>query len=363
MTLASPNPARLELDDLFARDDLDGLWVKNLSSIKHLTGFSGSTAQLLIERKGARVLLVDSRYTTQAQEECRHCEVRQVTKPIDDLCALVAEHHLRRLGFEARQVTYIEYQTLRVLLPQTELLGINENLALLRSIKTPEEIAKLRAVCALADAAYNDLLAAIKPGMSELDAAWLLDCRFREHGARGNSFATIVGGGERAAMVHGQPSARVFAPGDMILIDRGAVLDGYVSDETTTVVLGPADGKLREIYAIVKEAHDRCIAAVKPGVACRDLDALAREVIVKAGYGEYFGHSTGHGVGLEVHEQPTVSANAEGFVEEGMVFSVEPGIYIPGWGGVRIEDLVVVTATGGECLTLADKSLIELTLA
>lgn len=363
MTLQPRNPARLELSELFEHYDLDGLWVKNLATIRYLTGFSGSTAQLLILPSGARLLLVDSRYTTQANEECRGCEVRQIAKPLDDLCAVWLESGAKRLGFEARQVTVIEHQTLRALLPDADLIGLTENLALLRSIKSAAEIAKIRATCALAHAAYEDLLAAIVPGMSEKEAAWFLDRRFRERGAKGNSFDSIVGSGPRAALVHGQPAERRFVKGDMILIDRGAILDGYVSDETTTVVLGRADDKLREIYALVKEAHDRCIAGVKPGASCRELDGLAREVIVKAGYGDYFGHSTGHGVGLEVHEQPMISANAEGTLEEGMIFSVEPGIYLPEWGGVRIEDLVLVTATGCECLTLADKTLTELTVA
>ena len=363
MALYPRNPARLELSELFLHYDLDGLWVKNLATIRYLTGFSGSTAQLMVRPSGERLLLVDSRYTTQACEECKGCEVRQIAKPIDDMGAAWCECGAKRIGFEARQVTVIEHQTLKALLPEAEWVGVTENLALLRSIKSADEIAKIRATCALAHAAYEDLLAAIVPGMSEKEAAWLLDRRFRERGAKGNSFDSIVGGGPRAALVHGQPSERRFVTGDMILVDRGAILNGYVSDETTTVVLGKADDRLREIYGLVKEAHDRCIAAVKPGASCRELDAIAREVIVNGGYGEFFGHSTGHGVGLEVHEQPMISANAEGTLEEGMIFSVEPGIYLPDWGGVRIEDLVLVTATGCECLTLADKTLTELTVA
>ncbi len=353
------NPLLFDLEEIFDNYELDLLWIKDLPSIKYLTGFTGSTANLLVDRKGSKKLLVDSRYTTQAGDECRKTEVREIKKPMEDLCAAVSETGAKRLGFEAQSATYADYRKLRDELSDVEPVAIDENLARLRVCKSAEELDKLRKANRVSYQAFQTFLEEIQIGMTEREAAWILDRRFRELGAEDVSFRTLVCSGPRSAVVHGQPTDKKFEKGDFVIIDRGVILNHYCSDETNTIVLGKASDKQKEVYRIVKTAHDKALELVRPGAKCSDIDAAAREYIDKKGFGSYFGHGTGHGVGLEVHEQPVISPRGEGVVEEGMVFSVEPGIYIPDWGGVRIEDVVVVTKDGFEMLTLADKKNFE----
>ncbi len=356
MTLPLDNPIHFSLTDLFDHYDIDYLWVKDLVTIKYLARFTGSTANLLVGREGRKIIFVDGRYTTQAGQECTVDEVVEIKKPLEDLCDKVKSLKAKSLGFEAGTASYSDYRLLQKQLPELTLTAVDENLAGLRIVKTTEELDKLRASNRVANEAFSAFVDEIHPGWTEKQAAWFLEQQFRERGASGLSFDTLVASGPRAAIVHGKPSDRVFKEGETIIVDRGMMLDHFASDETNTFVLGKADDRQREIYQIVKDAHDQCIDAVKPGADCQKLDAIARDYIDKKGYAEYFGHGTGHGIGLEVHEQPVISPRGSGVLEEGMVFSVEPGIYIPEWGGVRIEDLVVVTADGCEIITLADKN-------
>lgn len=363
MTTSLPplqNPARTTLSELFDRHGLDFIWIKSLVAIRHLVGFSGSTAQLLCHRDGRRWLFVDGRYTLQASQECPGVTVIEIKKLQEDLCATWRELKIARLGVESTVVTLFDQANIRKHYPELELELMDENFALLRSIKTPEELSILRQGNEAANRAFDDFLGWIKPGVTEAEAAWFIDRRFRELGGTGNSFETLVAAGERSAIVHGKPTDRAIPAGELLIVDRGMIYHGFATDETNTLVLGKATPRQKEIYAVVKEAHDKSLSAVRPGVGCKDLDLLAREVIEKAGYGSYFGHGTGHGVGMDVHERPLVSPNGEGVIEEGMVFSIEPGIYIPGYGGVRIEDVVVVTSDGCEVLSRADKEHFEL---
>ena len=356
------NPIRFTLTDLFAKYQIDQLWVKNLSSIQYLSDFTGSTANLLVDSSGHKTILVDSRYTTQAKEECQVDEVLEIVNVLEDLSSQVKEQGCKKLGFEANQATFADHHSLAKNLPDLELVPIDENLANLRSIKTEMEIKKLKRANEIANQAFEELVDELHIGWTEKEAAWFLEKRFRECGGSALSFDTLVASGPRAAIVHGKASDRAFKEGDLIIIDRGLFANHYASDETNTFVLGKADSKQKDVYQIVKDAHDKCIEAVRPGIACKDLDAVARNHIHENGYGDYFGHGTGHGIGIEVHEMPAISPRGEGFLEEGMVFSIEPGIYIPDWGGIRIEDVVRVTGDACEILTLADKSRFELAI-
>jgi len=201
------------------------------------------------------------------------------------------------------------------------------------------------------------VLKRIKPGISEADIALDLEFEMRRLGADGRAFEFIVASGVRGAMPHARASSRVIETGELITIDFGALKDGYHSDETVTISCGEPGERAREIHEIVREAHDLAVAAVAPGISCKALDAIARNHITEKGYGDYFGHGLGHGVGLDIHEKPTLSPRSEAVLEEGMVITVEPGIYVPGFGGVRIEDTLLVTADGYEILTSADKLL------
>jgi Xaa-Pro aminopeptidase len=239
-------------------------------------------------------------------------------------------------------------------------VGIGASLDSIRSCKDQDEIEILGHVASLASASLGAVLSSLVPGVRESDFALELEIEMRRRGADARAFDFIVASGERGAMPHGRASGKVLRSGELVTIDFGAVKDGYHSDETVTIAVGRPSDRGREIHDIVRQAHNRAIAAVRPGISCRDLDAVARDYIRDQGYEAYFGHGLGHGVGLEIHEKPVVSPRSEAFVEEGMVFSIEPGIYVPGFGGVRIEDTVAVTADGCVILTKAPKNLIVL---
>jgi len=253
-----------------------------------------------------------------------------------------------------------DFRQLSERLDGCELVGIGAALDSIRSCKDQDEIETLGRVAGLASASLNAVLASLVPGVRETDFALELEIEMRRRGAEARAFDFIVASGERGAMPHGRASDKVIRSGELVTIDFGAVKDGYHSDETVTVAVGRPSDRGREIHDIVRQAHDRAIAAVRPGISCRDLDAVARDYISEQGYDAYFGHGLGHGVGLEIHEKPVVSPRSEAVVEEGMVFTIEPGIYIPGFGGVRIEDTVAVTADGCVVLTQAPKDLILL---
>ncbi len=354
------NPIVFGMKDLFRVYDLDSFWIKSLPVIRHLTGFTGSTAQLLLAGDDKKYLLVDSRYTTQAGSECPGAEVREIKLPVEDTFALAAELGVKRIGFEAQAATYANYQTMLRVLPNAEKIAIDENLDCLRIIKTPAELENMRKAFDLHHKASLKAMEASREGASEFEVAWVFERTCRELGAQKLSFDTLVCSGARSAIVHGKPSEKKFVAGDFVIFDRGVELNGWCSDETNTFVVGKPSERHKEIYQIVQDAHDFAMEAVKPGAKCVEVDAVARNFIANKGYAEYFGHGLGHGVGLLVHEMPRISPLGQGELLEGMVLTIEPGIYIPGWGGVRVEDTVVVTANGCETLTKAEKKLLEI---
>jgi Xaa-Pro aminopeptidase len=254
-------------------------------------------------------------------------------------------------------MTVSDFRILSEKLTGRELVTIGAELDQIRSSKDQYETGKLLEVASCASDSLLAVLPQLKPGVKESHIARELEFEMRRRGADGRAFDFIVASGERGAMPHGRASDKAISAGELVTIDFGAVKDGYYSDETVTIAVGWPDARGSEIHSIVKEAHDRAIAAVRPGIPCRDLDAVARDFIRESGYGDYFGHGLGHGVGLEIHEKPVISPRSEAIVEEGMVFTIEPGIYIPGFGGVRIEDTVVVTANGCMLLTQVSKEL------
>jgi Xaa-Pro aminopeptidase len=287
-------------------------------------------------------------------------EIREFAAKYETICSLITDNNLLRVGFESTHTVVSDFRQLSERLIGRELVGIGASLDTIRSCKEQREIDLLATVAALASASLDSTLPLIKPGVRETEFCLELEMEMRRRGADAKAFDFIVASGERGAMPHGRASDKLFCPGEMVTIDFGAVKDGYHSDETVTVSIGRTNDRGRELHAVVKEAHDRAIAAVKPGIRCCDLDEIARGYIRQQGYDGYFGHGLGHGVGLEIHEKPVVSPRSDAVVEEGMVFTIEPGIYIPGFGGVRIEDTVAVTADGCVVLTQAPKDLIEL---
>ncbi len=264
---------------------------------------------------------------------------------------------VKRLGFEGSALTWETYQNLKNHLPRITLVPLTAEISDLRACKDPAEVEKVRQAIRIASESFSETVPRLKPGVREKTAGDFLEFRMKRRGGEASSFPLIVASGPRAALPHGKASEKKMEKGEMVVVDFGVRRQGYHSDETKTIILGKPDGKQKKIYELVRKAHDKAIKSIRPGVSVRAIDRAAREVISRAGYGPFFGHGTGHGIGLAVHEAPTVSPRGKGVAEPGMIFSVEPGVYLPGWGGVRLEDLVLVTDRGCEVLTYLSKEL------
>lgn len=328
-------------------------------NLRYLTGFTGTTGLALIGLEEA-FFITDFRYTEQAAKQCVGFEIVKNVGPILEVVAdLVESKNIENLGFEESFVPFKQYVELEGLL-EVDLIPVSGMVEELREVKDEEEIAIVEKACEIADKAFSHILTYIKPGMTEIQVANELDFYMRSLGASSVSFETIVASGLRSAMPHGVASEKVIEQGDMITIDFGCYYNGYVSDMTRTISLGEPSVKLREIYNVVKEAQQKVLDVAKPGMTGVELDAVARDYIASKGYGEAFGHSTGHGIGLEIHEGPNVSKLAEKAFVPGNIITNEPGIYLPGIGGVRIEDDMLVTENGIKRLTHSEKELIIL---
>ena len=337
--------------------DVDALLVLGLVNIRYLSGFTGSDGALILSDCGLS-LLCDSRYTLQASSETSRCEVSEYRVKSDGIAAIIAGKKWRRVGFDAEQVSVSFFNALSKALPEVVFIPLSDQLDQIRSVKSREEIATIAFSAEIASSAFEALLPYVKPGVSEKDLAFKLEMLMKEMGADEKAFDLIVASGERGAFPHGRPTGRLLNSGEMVTIDFGVCCNGYHSDETVTLSVGKPEGRLLEAYEVVKKAHDLAVSAVRPGIDCRLLDAVARDYIESCGFGDFFGHGLGHGVGLEIHEKPTISSRSSQVLEEGMVFTIEPGIYIPDLGGIRIEDLVEVTCDGCRVLSKVSKELI-----
>jgi Xaa-Pro aminopeptidase/Xaa-Pro dipeptidase len=339
----------------FSALEIGALWIAKPENIRYLSGFTApKDAKLLVTTTDA-VLYTDSRYIVQAKEESRvpvhisrYEEVYAHAKPLIQGV---------NVGFEADAVLYTQFNELLNGL-ETTLRPVTNIVEPLRAVKSGDELQQLRHAAQIADVALEHVLPMIRPGVRESDVALELEFEMRRLGADAAAFEIIVASGERGAMPHGTASHKEIRDGELVTIDWGALVHGYHSDCTRTVAVGEVSAELQKIYNVVLEAHRLGVAAVQPGAGCASIDAVARDFIKDAGYGDYFGHSLGHGVGLQVHEGPNLSwrAKPEQVLEPGNVVTVEPGIYVPGVGGVRIEDLVLVTDAGHEVLTHVPKA-------
>jgi Xaa-Pro aminopeptidase len=352
--------ARVErLTALLPDAGVDVMLVTNLANIRYLTGYSGSNGLALIG-SDTRRFITDFRYVEQAAIEV-DASFERLRAPQELLDAV--EEQLPdgtvRLGFEAAHVSVQAHSRIRGLLDQRiELVATSGLVERLRAVKDAAEVERIRAACALADRAFEQLIAEGLVGRTEREVALALEFAMRELGAQRPSFDTIIAAGPHGALPHAQPRDVVIEPGQLVVIDWGAELDGYCSDCTRTVATGRLDDEAQAIYALVRAAQLAGVEAVRAGRSGREVDALARAVIENGGQGEHFGHGLGHGVGLEVHEAPRLAKRSEDELRAGNVVSVEPGIYLPDSLGVRIEDLVVVIDEGCEILTSVSKDLI-----
>ncbi|WP_102274606.1 M24 family metallopeptidase [Cytobacillus massiliigabonensis] len=343
----------------FEKLGIDGMLITSTYNRRYMTNFTGSAGVVLISGEHAQ-FITDFRYIEQATAQCEGYEIVKHAGSIPDEVAVQAKKlGITKLGFEQDYLTFSSFKTYEKAV-QSELVPVSGEIEKLRLIKTDAEIKILKVAADIADAAFKHMVEYIRPGLTEMEVSNELEIFMRKAGATSSSFDTIVASGYRGALPHGVASDKVIEKGDMVTLDYGAYYKGYVSDITRTLAVGEPDDKLKEIYDIVLQAQMRGMDGIKPGMSGKEADALTRDYITEKGYGEYFGHSTGHGIGLEVHEGPSLASKSEIILEPGMVVTVEPGIYIPGLGGVRIEDDTLITNDHNETLTHSTKDLIIL---
>lgn len=340
---------------------------KNLGAIiisqpenrRYCSGFRGSAGYLIITGNAA-ILATDFRYTEQASIQAPDYEILRIKGKLEEWFPdLVARLNIKRLGFESHQVTQEEYRRYRRALRRKDisawLIATSGIVEEFRTIKDTEEIKCIEKAVAICDEAYTRIKPMIKPGMSERQVSWELEKSLRENGSEALPFEIIVASGPNAALPHHQPSERIIQENEPVLIDMGARYEGYASDLTRTVYTGKPDDTFLKIYNTVLDAQETAVGIIKEKLTGHEADNIARKIIAETGYGEMFGHSLGHGIGLAAHELPHISPDSKHRLTDGMVFTVEPGIYIPGWGGVRIEDTVIIENGKPRAITQARK--------
>ena len=343
------------LQERLIAEGWDAFVVSTPENRRYLSGFTGSAGLLLIMRDQI-LLLTDFRYVEQAEREAPDFAISRLTNGFAaQLPTLTGDHELHCIAFESSNISVAQFRDWEKEAPDVQWVPTQEVVEGQRMIKDPDELATIREAVDLTDVAFAHLLELIHPGMTETQAAWELESYMRTHGGEKVAFELIVGSGPNGAQPHATTSERRIRKGEPIVIDIGAVVRGYHSDMTRTICLGQPDERFEEIHAVLLEAQEAAERAIKPGMTGQEADQIARDVITNAGWGAAFGHSLGHGVGLEIHEAPRLGPRSETVLQPGMVVTVEPGIYIPDWGGIRIEDLAVVTETGCEILTRSNK--------
>lgn len=340
---------------LAAEEGLDALLVTGMVNLRWLTGFTG-TSGLAVVGGGIRAFVTDFRYVEQAADQAADFAQHRCERELADALPAVLDGRVR-IGFDDAHLSVKGHRDLVERLPGAELVSAGGLVERLRVVKDPAEIEAIRAAAALADAAFEATLAAGLVGRTERAVALALEDEMRRRGAQRPSFDSIVASGPHGALPHAVPRDEPIPAGSLVVIDWGAELDGYCSDCTRTVAAGEVDAAAAEVYGIVLDAQEAAVAAVAPGAGGREVDGVARDVIAAAGHGDAFGHGLGHGVGLEVHEAPRLSKASEATLAAGNVVTVEPGVYLPGRFGVRIEDLVAVTADGADILSSLPKAL------
>lgn len=343
-----------KVQQLIERENLDALLVMSSYNRRYLSNFTGSSGALIIT-KDSRFLMSDFRYKAQGAEQAEDFQfVLQEKGLLDSIVSFMKSKDIKRIGFEGEHVNYNTYSKIKEYFETVPLTGEVEKI---RLIKTDEEVGLIKKACEIADQAYEYILTYVKAGMTELEVKNELEAYMTKLGASGPSFDTIVASGHRGALPHGVASDKVIESGDMVTLDFGAYYKGYASDITRTFGVGSVSEEMENIYNVVLEAQLKSLDEIKSGMTGQEADTIARDVIKGHGFGENFGHSLGHGFGLEIHELPGLSQKSTMILEPGMCITVEPGIYVDGLGGVRIEDDTIVTETGLKKLTHSSKKL------
>jgi Xaa-Pro aminopeptidase len=335
--------------------------VTDATNVTYLTGFTGDDSFLLVG-DGVEVIVSDGRYTEQLAEQCPALDVAvrpPATSIVPTVARVVQQAGLSRVGVESRSMTLALHEQVSDQLPDVQLVPTAGLVEQLREIKDREEIAEIRQAVGWAERAFAVIRAALQPEQTEREIAFALENQMRRFGAAGCAFPPIVASGPRAALPHAVPTGRQIGQDSLLLVDWGATAHLYRSDLTRVLVTGRISPKLQRIYEVVLQAQQQAIAAIRPGVPVSEVDQAARSVIASAGYGKHFNHGLGHGFGLQIHEGPSLASRSDRPLKAGMVVTVEPGIYLPNWGGVRIEDDVLVTRSGHEVLSNAPRELTD----
>jgi len=348
----------IKLQARIQKEKLDGLLITDLNNLRYLIGFTGSNGMLLLT-KNRSLFFTDFRYQEQSKREVKNATVK--IRDRDLLAEFPTEElkEIKTLGFEADNLSYQNYRRLKKQIKKVRLVPCNNWTLELRAVKDNYEITLIKKAAAITDQVFNQLLNFIKPGIKEKDLACEIDYQIRLCGGE-LSFPTIVASGKNGALPHYQPGLKKIKKGEPIIFDFGARYQGYCSDMTRTLFVGKANKKAKEIYAIVLEAQMQAVQSLQKGKPASFIDGQARNYIIEKGYGKYFGHGLGHGVGLQVHESPALAKTSKAILDCNNIVTIEPGIYLNDWGGIRIEDLVRITEDGYEVLTKSTKDLVEI---
>lgn len=352
----------MDINPIIEKTGADALLITNPYNMRYLSGFRGGEGILYISRQ-SRVLITDSRYTEAAsQESCFTIEEHRNGHGITDILKeYIQQEDIKGLGYEDETMVCKTFRNYQTSLPMVkEWIPVGGEITRLRQVKTEEEIGYLRQAEAIGDKVFSKMLTLIRSGMTEREVQGELEYQMMKFGASGTSFDTIVASGLHSSMPHAIPSDKKIEPGDFLTMDFGCRYQGYCSDMTRTIVIGKASEKQKEIYQLVLKANLVAESFLRAGMVCREVDKIARDIITDGGYGECFGHGLGHSVGLEIHESPACNTRDTTVLQPNMIMTIEPGIYVPGFGGVRIEDMVVITPDGFENLAHSTKELIEL---
>jgi Xaa-Pro aminopeptidase len=350
-----------KLCEIIKRESLDFLLVTTPTNIRYLCGYTGSNGILLVSRDKS-IFLTDFRYKEQVKKEVKGAEIKIAQRELFSTLTeieLLKEKRIK-VGFESKHLSFKLYEKLKALLPQILWIPTEDLVESLLVTKDEGEIKKIKKAADISAKVYQEILPLLKPGTKEQEISAELEYRIRRNGGTGSAFEPIVASGVRSAMPHARASSKRFKKGEFVTLDFGASYEGYVCDITRTVVLGKATSRQKKIYNLVLKAQTKAIKNACSGMKGFELDKVARDVINNAGFKDYFGHGLGHGIGLLVHDSPGISTKSQEVLKPGMLITIEPGIYLPGWGGVRIEDDILITRNGCKVLTKIDRELLEL---
>jgi len=345
--------------NLLVDQGLDACMLKGMDNIFYLTGFTGSEGTLIVT-KGDVLLLTDFRYITYAKEVVKDVKVLELSRNKNLLEEICKKYSIKKMGFDSPHTTYFIYSRWRNAVQNVDFIPMDSEIEGIRKCKEPGEIDTIMKAVSISTGAFVDVFEKIRPGKTEKEIANEIDYTMRKLGADCPSFDTIVASGARSALPHAVPTDKEIKEGEMVIIDFGARVDGYCSDETCTVSIGETNEKLKEIFTIVDDARKLGLEKARAGISIKDLDIIVRGFVDDAGYGEYFRHGVGHGIGIAVHESPAINTTAEGVLEENMVITIEPGIYLPHVGGVRLEDMALITDNGAKVLTGIRKDMLKI---